>query len=114
MDRGAIEETKTFSMDREAIEIAIKKKLKSSIDSLAVEEVSKSCRDCLKTVFQEEKNTDMNTIKHATQPTIQKNISISQKHLLIKKNVSIKIPKHTHTQKTNLTNFIFQKQVKTV
>ena len=37
MDRGAIEETKTFSMDREAIEIAIKNKLKSSIDSLAVE-----------------------------------------------------------------------------
>ena len=68
MDRGAIEETKTFSMDREAIEIAIKKKLKSSIDSLAVER----CRDCLKTVFQEEKNTDMNTIKHVTQPRIQK------------------------------------------
>ena len=47
-----------------------------------------------------------------------KNILISQKHLSIKKNVSIKIPKHTHThthtQKTNLTNFIFQKQVKIV
>ena len=44
MDRGAIEETKTFSMDREAIEIAIKKKLKSSIDSLAVER----CRGAVK------------------------------------------------------------------
>ena len=35
------------------------------------QEVSRRCRDCLKTVFQEMKNTDMNAIKHATQPRIQ-------------------------------------------
>ena len=34
-------------------------------------EVSSSCRDCLKTVFQEEKNIDMNAIKLATQTRIQ-------------------------------------------
>ena len=44
-----------------------KRKMKSSIDS----QVSRRCRDCLKTVFQEGKNTDMNAIKHATQPRIQ-------------------------------------------
>ena len=31
----------------------------------------RSCRDCLKIVFQEGKNTDMNATKHATQPRIQ-------------------------------------------
>ena len=31
----------------------------------------RSCRDCLKTVFQEEKNTNMNAIKHAIQLKIQ-------------------------------------------
>ena len=35
-----------------------KKQLKSSIDKLAIER----CRDCLKTIFQKEKNTDMNAI----------------------------------------------------
>ena len=44
-----------------------KKQLKSLTDS----QVSRRCRDYLKTVFQEGKNTDMNVIKHATQPTIQ-------------------------------------------
>ena len=48
-----------------------KNQLKSSIDKPSVEEVSRMCRDCLKTVFQEVKNTDMNAIKHATQSNIQ-------------------------------------------
>ena len=44
-----------------------KKKLKSLTES----QVLTRCRDCLKIVFQEGKNTDMNAIKHATQPRIQ-------------------------------------------
>ena len=48
-----------------------KKQLKSSIDKLGVEEVLRSYQDYLKTVFQRGKNTDMNAIKHATQPMIQ-------------------------------------------
>ena len=55
-----------------------KKKLKSSIDKPSakrcVKELSRSCQDCSKTVFQGEKNTDMNAIKHATQPRIQTTI----------------------------------------
>ena len=44
-----------------------KKQLKSLTDS----QVSRRCRDYLKTVFQEGKNIDMNVIKHTTQPRIQ-------------------------------------------
>ena len=60
------------------IEVAIeryrecdKKQLKSFDKQPRCREVSRSCRDCLKTVFQEEKNTDMNAIKNAIQPMIQ-------------------------------------------
>ena len=45
-----------------------KKKLKSSIDKPGVEEL---LRLLWKQFFQEEKNTDMNAIKHAIQPRIQ-------------------------------------------
>ena len=41
------------------------------MDSLAIERYRDSYRDCLKVVFQEEKNIDMNAINHATQPRIQ-------------------------------------------
>ena len=45
-----------------------KKKLKSSTDS----QVSRRCQaNFVKIVFREEKNTNMNAIKHATQPMIQ-------------------------------------------
>ena len=52
--RGAIEGINTFS-----------------IDPPSYWEVSRIYWGCFKTVFQEGKNTDMNTIKHATQPRIQ-------------------------------------------
>ena len=49
-----------------------KKKLKSSIDKPHVERCRRAVEIALKTVFQEGKNTDMNAIKHAMQPKIQK------------------------------------------
>ena len=55
----------------------------------------------------------MNAIKHAIQPRIQKHFNLS-KTSFNKKNDKHRDPKHTHTHTTNLTNFIFQKQVKTV
>ena len=71
-----------------------------------VEEVSSQL---FKTIFREEKNTDMNAIQHTTQPMIQS----TQKFLKIVsqfKNLSTRISKiHTHTHQTSLTNFIFQK-----
>ena len=48
-----------------------KKKLKRLNRQPSCREVSSSCQDYLKIVFQEEKNTDMNAIKHALQPQIQ-------------------------------------------
>ena len=56
---------------REAIEVAIWKNLRNSTNS----KVSKRCRWgvklAFKSSFREVKNTDMNTIQHATQPMIQ-------------------------------------------
>ena len=52
---------------------------------------------CLKIVFQEEKNTDMNAIKHATQPTIQIAFWTLKIISQPKKNVKHKDPKDTHT-----------------
>ena len=77
----SIKQTESFSMDREAIEansqklrwieIALtsveKGRSKILIDSLAIER----CREVQKHFFKEEKNIDMNAIKHATQPKIQ-------------------------------------------
>ena len=67
MDREAIEDPGTFSINPpsywEGVEIAIK-------NSIRARQISR-CRDCLKTVFQEGKNTDMNAIKLATQPRTQ-------------------------------------------
>ena len=51
-----------------SVEIAIRKKLGSSIDS----QVSRRCRASFyKQFFEEEKNTDMNAIKHATHTMIE-------------------------------------------
>ena len=48
-----------------------KKQMKGLDRQPSYQEVSSSYRDCLKTVFQEEKNIYINAIKHATQPNIQ-------------------------------------------
>ena len=68
------------------------------------------CRDCLKTVFQKGKNTDINAIKHATQPRIQTTILSSQNHHSTTI-LSTKIPHthtytHTHTHTHNKSNQI--------
>ena len=44
---------------------------RGSIDSLAVKRYQEAVEIAQKQFFKEEKNTDMNTIKHATQPKIQ-------------------------------------------
>ena len=89
---GAAERTKSFS-----------------IDQPSYRQVSKSCRDCLKQFFKEEKNTNMNAIKHATQPRIQTTFW-TLKIISQQKNVKHIDPKtHTHTHKTSLINFIFKK-----
>ena len=74
MDRESIEELLMGHKLSQSIHLAIKrcqgcnkKQLKSSTDKPGIER----CRDCFKMVFQEGKNTDMNAIKHATQPRIQ-------------------------------------------
>ena len=65
--REAIEDPGIFLIDspsyRGSVEIVIRKGLKAR-------QIAR-CRDCLKTIFQEGKNTDMNAIKHATQRRIQ-------------------------------------------
>ena len=72
--RGAIEGTKSFSIDPPAVERCRdcdNKQLKSSIDKLGIERCQGVIEIAIKIVFQERKNTDMNAIKHATQPKIQ-------------------------------------------
>ena len=78
MDRGAIKHlSRRKKLYRWIEELSSsyqdcdKKKLKSSIDSLAVERCRGAVEIALKTNFQEEKNINMNAIKHATQPRIQ-------------------------------------------
>ena len=72
MDRAAIE---TNSQKPRWIEIAIiaieKGSSRGSIDSLAIERYWEAVEIAQKQIFKEEKNTDMNAIKHATQPKIQ-------------------------------------------
>ena len=48
-----------------------KRSLKGSIDSLIVKKCQEAVEIAQKQFFKEEKNTDMNAIKHATQPKIQ-------------------------------------------
>ena len=55
----------------------------------------------------------MNAIKKATQPKIQ-SIFQALKNISQQKKIKHLDPKHTHTHTQSLTNFIFQKQVKTV
>ena len=55
----------------------------------------------------------MNAIKHATQPMIQ-TAFWTLKIVSQPKKAHDPKNKHAHTHTTSLTNFIFQKQVKTV
>ena len=66
----AIESLGTFSIDPPSIEIAIEIAIRNNLRSRQKGQVSKRCRGCLKTIFQEGKNIDMNANKHATQPLI--------------------------------------------
>ena len=75
-----------------------KKRLKGLNRQHNYQKVSRSYQDCLKTVFQEQKNTSMNVIKHASQPKIQTTFQtlkiISQQKML-----STQIQNtHTHTR----------------
>ena len=64
--------------------------------------MSRNCRDYLKTVFQEEKNTDMNAIKHATKPKIETTFEalkiISQQEKCQAHRSKTHTHTHTHTQ----------------
>ena len=66
--REAIEETRAFLIDPPGVKTTIREKTWKLDRQPGVEEVLSKL---LKTVFREEKNTDMNAIKHATQPMIQ-------------------------------------------
>jgi len=77
MDRGAIEQlSRRHKLSQWIEELSRsyrdcdKKKLKSSIDKLGIESVEELSR-LLKNSFSRKKNTNMNAIKHATQPMIQ-------------------------------------------
>ena len=65
--------------------------------------MSRSCRDCLKTVFQEEKNTDMNAISMLLKNRSKQHFKLS-KTSLNKKNVKHLDRKHTHTHTLNKSN----------
>ena len=66
---------------------------------------------CKKTVFSKKKktNTEMNAIKHATQPKIQSTFKLSKTSLNNKNCSAYRFQKHTHTHthKISLTNFTF-------
>ena len=66
--REAIEDPGTFLIDPPGCQGSVKIAIRNSLRARQIAR----CRDCLKTVFQEGNNTDMNAIKHATQPRIQK------------------------------------------
>ena len=67
----AIEGPGTFPINLPAVETAIEIAIRNNLRSRQIGQVSRRCRDCLKTVFKEGKNIDMNAIKHVTQPKIQ-------------------------------------------
>ena len=69
---------------------------RGSTNSLAVERYREAVEISQKQFFKEEKNTDMNAIKHATQPKIQTTFQALKKSLN-KKNVKHLNPRHTHT-----------------
>ena len=56
----------------------------------------------------------MNAIKHATKPKIETTFEALKIISQQEKCQAHRSKTHTHTHKTSLTNFLFQKQVKTV
>ena len=86
--QASIEQIESFSMDRESVEKLSRQSPENSIDQdcdnfyrekekkgldrqPSCREVSRSYQDVQKQFFKEEKNTNMNAIKHAIQPMIQ-------------------------------------------
>ena len=57
-------------MDRKCGNSCRERKIRGSIDGLAIERHREAIEIAQKQFFKEEKNTDMNAIKHATQPKI--------------------------------------------
>ena len=64
---------------QESIKNAIKRSWKGSIDSLAVEKCWEAIEITQKQFFKDEKNTDVNAIKHATPPKIQNHLPTRKK-----------------------------------
>ena len=98
------------SMDQRCDKICQEKKSKGLDRQPLVEDLLRSCQVLEKAIYQrEECNQASYSIKDPN------NMLSSQKHLLTKKCKAFMIQNtHTHTHTTSLTNFIFQKQVKTV
>ena len=106
MDQVAVEKLSRLILKNLEIEIAItaikKRSSRGSIDSLAVERCWEAVEIAQKQFFKEEKNTDMNAIKHATQPKIQikfwtlKNISQLEKCQAFRSKTHTHIHTHTH------------------
>ena len=129
--RESIDQTKSFSMDRETIEKLSRWILEISMDwncanfyrekkegldrRESVEDLSRSYRAWRKGDFQRrEKHIKMNATSKQLKHRYNQHIKLS-KTSLNKKNAKYSwIQKHTHTHITILTNFIFQKQVKIV
>ena len=101
-------------MDRGSIEVSIEAKERKLDRNEFVEDLSRSCRARRKGVFQrKEKHIEMNA-------TSKLHKHRSNQHIKLSKNLSTYMQSihrsktHTHIHQTSLTNFIFQKQVKTV
>ena len=108
-----------ISMDQESVKICQEKEKERLNRRESVKDRSRSCRAWKKKVFQRrEKHIEMNVTSKLLKHRSNQHIKLS-KHLSIDMQ-SIHDPKHTHTHthththKTSLTNFIFQKQGKTV
>ena len=106
MDRESVEKLSRQSseslMDRDCVNSYREKKLKRLDRQPSCREVSRSCRDCLKIVFQrrEKHRHECNQTCYSTKDPI--NIISSQNHLLTRKMTSIQIQNtHTHTHTLN-------------
>ena len=58
-------------MDRDNVNFCQERKIKELDRQPSCREILRSCREVQKQFFKEEKNTEINAIKHATQPKIQ-------------------------------------------
>ena len=75
-------------MDQDCNNSYRERKIRGSIDSLAIDRYQKAIEIAQKLFFKGEKNTELNAIKHATQPKIH-NILSSQNHFSSRKMTSI-------------------------